>query len=610
MTLRAKLLLAQAPLAVALLVFAVAAVHTLDRLGAASNDILKDNFRSVLAAQRMKEALERIDSAVLFHVAGHRREAPALVEANRAKFEQELAVEERNITEPGERDAARRLREGWTRYHAAVARFLAESEPQALDRAYFGELNPLFAGLKDAADRVLAINQDAMVQRSDEVQRTASGMTGLLVVGAAAALGLGLLSSVTLTARLLGPLQGLSNAVRRLGEGDLEARAVATGQDEIAALAREFNTMAAHLAQFRRSSLGELIEAQQSAQAAIDALPDPVVIFGERGQVLGANRAAADVLGIALEVSDVEPLARVPAAVREVLEQLRAHVLGGRGAWSPSGFESVVRVPSPAGERSLLPRGSPVYSEDGAVTGAAVVLQDVTRLLFFDQFKNDLVATVAHEFRTPLTSLRMAVHLMLEEAAGPVTAKQADLLQAAREETEKLQAIVDDLLDVSRLQGGRVELHRTPTTPRELLEPLEPLGAGAKERGLAFVAEDLTPPGTRVEADRERLGIALTNLVQNALRHTPGGGSVAVRVRERQGRVRFEVSDTGPGIPEEFRERVFDKYFQVPGQSGGGAGLGLYIARELVVAHEGLMGVDSAVGQGTTFWFELAAAGG
>jgi NtrC-family two-component system sensor histidine kinase KinB len=609
-SLRGKLLLAQAPLALALVLFAIAAVRTLSALGAHSEDILKDNFRSVLAAQRMKDALERVDSAVLFILAGHRDLARAQLDDNRRSFETELLVEEHNITEAGEAEVARHLRGHWQEYAEAINRYVLLAGPEELTRAYFGELNPRFTRVKDDADHVLAINQDAMVRRSDAVQRRAQTFTGFLVAGALAALLLGAASSVSLTARLLGPLRGLSNAVRRLGEGDLEARALVPGHDEIAELAREFNTMATRLAQYRRSSLGELLEAQQSAQAAIDGLPDPVVIFGLLGQVLSANRAAGELLGITLEMNAPDPLARTPPAVREVLERVRAHVMGGRGPWIPSGFEAVVRVASPQGERKFLPRGTPVDSDERGVAGAAIVLQDVTRLMFFDELRNDLVATVAHEFRTPLTSLRMAVHLLLEEAAGPLTEKQADLLQAAREETEKLQGIVDDVLDVSRIQSGRLALERTVVAADELLRPLEGERGLAEQRGVRLTLADETASNDRLEVDRDRVGIVLTNLVDNALRHSPRGGEVRVRALARGERIRFEVTDTGAGIPPEFRERIFEKHFQLPGRPAGGAGLGLYIARELVLAHGGEVGVTDAPGGGSLFFVELPRAAG
>jgi signal transduction histidine kinase len=605
MTLRIKLLLAQAPLAIAVVLLGVVSVGTLRSIGESSGHILMDNYQSVLAAQRMKEAIERIDSAAAFILAGREDLARPQADQNRKLFEEALSAQERNITEPGESAATAQLRKLWNQYRAAFDTFQQLPPGDAQRTNYFTLLQPLFLKVKDADDVILAINQDAMVRKSEASHRNVSQLTTLLMLAAVGTFLLGVFGTSSLTSRLLRPLFALSDAVRRLGEGDVEARALVLGKDEIADLAREFNTMAARLAQYRRSSLGELLQAQQSSQAAIDSLPDPVVIFGGIGELLSANRAAGELFGILLEVNVGDPLQKAPPQIREAIEHVRAYVLGGRGAYTPRGFEDAVRVTSAQGERCYLPRGSPVYAEEGGISGAAVVLQDVTRLLFFDQFKTDVVATVAHEFRTPLTSLRMAIHLCLEGAAGALTEKQQDLLQAGREDCERLQDIVDDLLDASRIQAGRLELHRSPLKAAEILQTARDMQADAATKHIHMSIVDETSVDDQLFADPDRLKLVLSNLVQNAIRYTPEGGTVSVSARALDKEIRIEVSDTGAGVPEEYHQRIFEKYFQVPGLPSGGAGLGLYISREVVLAHGGEMGVESRPGDGSTFWFTV-----
>jgi two-component system, NtrC family, sensor histidine kinase KinB len=218
------------------------------------------------------------------------------------------------------------------------------------------------------------------------------------------------------------------------------------------------------------------------------------------------------------------------------------------------------------------------------------------------------VATVAHEFRTPLTSLRMAIHLCTEEAVGPLTEKQADLLFAGREDCERLQGIVDELLDLSRIQAGRMELVRRAVPVASLVQTaLESQRAHAAEKRLALV-DEVAPGAGDVLADPDRVQLVLANLVGNAVRHTPPGGRVVLRARPAAGVVRIEVADSGEGIPREYHEAIFERFFHVPGSPAGGAGLGLYIAREVVQAHGGAIGVESEPGQGSTFWFTLPVA--
>jgi signal transduction histidine kinase len=605
-TLRRKLLLAQAPLAAVLAVLGAVALRTLSELGHSSERILQANYRSVLAAQRMKESLERIDSAAAFRALGRPDLSDAQAAPDLKRFDDELRVQEQNITEPGEVEATHALRAEWSRYQDASRIYQHLSDPAALRDRYLAVMQPAFVRVKGAADGILEINQDAMVRKSEEARRAAENSRALLLFATAAAMTLGLLASASLTARALRPLSRLSMAVRRIGEGDLDARAGIEGEDELAEVGRELDTMAKRLGEYRSSSLGELLQAQQASQAAIDSLPDPVVVLGVDGRVLNVNQSAETLLQIG---AGPDPLARVQPDVRDSIERVRQHVVGGKGAYVPRGLDEALRVLSSGAERRLLPRATPLYSEQGAVMGATIVLQDVTRLLRFDELKNDLVATVAHEFRTPLTSLRMAIHILVEGTVGPLTEKQADLLYAAREDCERLQGIVDDLLDLSRIQAGKVEVSPAPISSKALVEGAAAAReASAREAGVSLVS-DVGEPVLPVLADPERVALVFDNLLSNAIRHTPPGSRVVLRAEPDGGRVRFEVTDQGSGIPAEYRDRVFEKFFRIPGTKGEGIGLGLYISREIVRAHGGEMGLETDPGRGARFWFTLPVPG-
>ncbi|HET8723638.1 MAG TPA: ATP-binding protein [Anaeromyxobacteraceae bacterium] len=602
MSLRRRLVLAQVPLAAALLVVGAVSVRTVSSLGEGAERILKDNYRSLLAAQRMGDAIDGLDREALLRGLSQPSVEPSA--ALQERFESELRVQEGNLTEAGEAEATARLRAAWDAYRGATG-----AAPGAAD------LPGLVAGLqrrslavRGAIDEVLAINQDAMVRKSNEARRSAERLLQLMLAATAAALALGVLVSVVLTSRIVKPLSGLSLAVRRFGEGDLESRARVAGRDEIAALAAEFNTMADRLEQYRKSSLGDLIQAQQASQAAIDSLPDPVLVLDASGGVTNLNRAAEALLRLSPGVGAGAALHALEPVLRDRLEEVRAHVLSGKGAVVPRGFDEAIRVDLPDGPHRLLPRATALYSEEGAVTGVTVVLQDVTRLVRFDELKNDLVATVAHEFRTPLTSLRLAVHMCAEGAAGPLTAQQADLMAAARQDCERLQSIVDDILDLSRIQAGRIEIQAQAVDAAGLVRHAAREAEGAARAAGVALGLELPPEPLPVKADPERIGVVLANLLANAIRHTPPGGSVDVRAAAGAGGVRIEVQDAGEGIAPQYLDRIFDRFFQVPGSRRGGLGLGLYISREVVRAHGGDMGVSSEPGRGSTFWFTIPAA--
>ena len=616
MTFKSKLMLTMMPLVVSLAAVGIVSGTVTGILAREPSHIWKDNYRSVLAGQRMKEDVERIHSAALIELL-HPEEAAIATSEYAEQFDRELAAEAANITEPGEAAAVARTRNSWAAFQTILARFHSETDLDKRRAICFGLMDQAFVQVKQAADEILNLNQDAVVRKGQRTERRAARFEHILTLAVIVASVLGLLASVSLTTRLLRPLGVVSSAVRRFGQGDTQVRANVDGEDDIAQLAQEFNTMADHLERYRKSSLGELLQAHQASQAAIDSLPDPVLMLDATGNLQGTNEAARTVLNIDPEETGSASLERADPGVRSLLDRLRTYVVGGHGAYSPKGFEDALRVRTPDGERIYLPRATPIYAENGSVGGTALVLQDITRLFRFDELKNNLVATVAHEFRTPLTSLRMAIHLCTEEAVGPLTSKQADLLFAARDDCERLQGIVDDLLNLSRLESGRIDLQKRRVDPKSLVDLAIDVHRSAAETRQIALRNEVLPGLPEAFADPDRLQLVFTNLITNALRYAPPGSEIVVRAQpdadtaaagDEGTFIRFDVSDQGPGIPAEHQTSLFEKFFRVPGSPTGGAGLGLFIARGIVQAHGGRIGITSPPGQGATFWFTIPAA--
>jgi NtrC-family two-component system sensor histidine kinase KinB len=314
-TLRAKLVLAQAPLAVALVFVGLVSGTVTTRLGTQSRLILADNYRSVLAAQRMKDALDALDAQALLVLSG-RGEAVQQAAAARRTFGGELAVQEGNITESGEKEVTRTLRAGWDEYVRALQDFDAASGRSARENIYFSRLRPALERINAAADHILDINQDAMVRKSDRAARRATELERVVVAVVFLGLTLGLLASAWLTTRLLRPLGVVTAAVRRFGEGDLRARADVRGADEISAVAAEFNRMAERLERYRASSLGELLQAQQAAQAAIDSLPDPVLLLDADGAPTNSSASIPSAVHRRSTRAPIRPCARCSTGSR------------------------------------------------------------------------------------------------------------------------------------------------------------------------------------------------------------------------------------------------------------------------------------------------------
>ena len=269
----------------------------------------------------------------------------------------------------------------------------------------------------------------------------------------------------------------------------------------------------------------------------------------------------------------------LPLAIQEEVGK----VLKGAPDNVPTSFEKAIPVRLDDHEAFLLPRVIGMRDESGNMFGAALILQDVTRFRLLDEVKTNLVSTVSHELKTPLTSIRMGLHLLLEERIGPLTAKQLELLLAAREDSERLLRMINDLLDLARLESGQTRQRLEVVSPRALIDDALPdlrsLVEAHDSRLVAEVESDLPD----VTVDSRQINHVFSNFVSNAARFSKAGEDVVLSVKTAGKMVRFSVIDHGPGIPKEFQQRVFERFFRIPGtEESNGVGLGLAIAKEIV----------------------------
>jgi signal transduction histidine kinase len=592
MTLRRKLLLSQIPLTVALAVIAAGALYAAVRFGSAPGDILYQNFRSFDAARSMLHTADLIDQRVLSASLRGEQLDPEPVSDSIASFERELRLQESNITEAGERDATDALGRLWAAYRAGLGDV---GTPSGL--ATHRERS---RQLRDAIDQIIQMNRDAMRRKSERARREAERIGAALTATAVIAFLLAVLLSGVWIRRILAPMRVLERAVHRLAEGDFDAQIRVQGTDEIASLSSSFNDMAVRLAQYRQSSIGELLDANKRLESVMDSLADAVVVYDLDGAPIATNQVATKLLGTESPWLDELP-GTLEEAVRDAFDRVRQ----SGEAFEPASLDAAIEVPGAPSPRSLLVSATPVRTRGEVLSGVTVAMRDVTRSRRIEGFKGDLVAAAAHELRTPLTSLHMAVHLCLEQAAGPLTDRQQDLLATARQDCERLQSVVEELLEMARLESGAARLARSRVNVGELLrDALSRHEAQARQRGKSL---ELVPGDSllAIDADYARLERVLDNLIENALVHAGDGGRVALGFERDDGSVRIHVDDTGPGIPPDMRERVFAKFFRVPGTTEQGSGLGLSIVEDIVRAHGGQVGVESSALGGARFWFSI-----
>lgn len=618
MNLRAKLLFGYLIFIAALVVLGGWSAWRLREMGGVSRRIISNNYDSVLAAQEMKESLERQDSAALFALLGARDKATAQLREHRARFDANLHKAENNITEVGEPQAIEAIRRDRDSYYQAFDAFLAkvnatESSPQqtvARDEElserneYFTHLEPQFNKLRAECEHLLQLNQRAMLAKSEAAAGVAQlwFYRTLLIAGVLVAAGLFL--AFFLANRIVEPLRQLTATTAKMAGGDLNAKVTVSSRDEFGVLAVEYNRMAERIRQLRSSDMGKLLVAQQTTEAAIDSLFDPVIVTDAEGCVTKLNPAAEEIFGSEKEnagkhVGEVARDERIAGAVAEALESQRP-VAG-------EGMSSVLPLAVDGSERAFRLRTTPMRDPENHLLGAVTLLEDITHLREIDRLKSEFIATASHELRTPLTSVQMGVHLLLEGAAGELNDKQAEVLGACREDCERLDKLMRDLLDLSRIEAGDSQPELQAVRTRELIiAETEELRPQVETKGLSFRV-DVPVDLPVVMADRSEIERVVANLVVNAIRYTRQG-EIRISAEPRGHHVAISVSDTGAGIPPEYLPHIFDKFVQVPGAATGGAGLGLAISRLIVEAHGGQISVQSELGHGSTFTFTLPVA--
>jgi signal transduction histidine kinase/HAMP domain-containing protein len=596
--LRHKLWLAFGSLLLIVLAVSALSVAVLTRHTHSLERIFRENYDSAVYCDGMKACLEQLNfraEQVLWGTA----DAPAPETGKwTTLFESNLRAQLGNCYLPGEAEESRHVEQLWGEYKSDYRQFETSSAEQKAG-VYRDTLLPKLGELLASAQRIADMNMTNMVSVHGQARQMLVGVRRALIALVVAGSGLAALVVWTVGVKIVRPISELTGLARQVEQGNLDLTVSKASTDEIGQLAEAFNSMTSHLREFKRIDHDRLIRTQQTTQLAIDSLPDAVFVIGPEDTIEISNDFARKYFGI-------EPGRRLSGQGLNWLPPLVDEVKTNCRAVELQGYGSAIQIFVDGEERFLLPRVVPMLSADGRQLGIVAILVDVTQLRHVDEAKSGLLSTVSHELRTPLTSQRLLLGLLMSSAG--LTAAQKRMLEVVKTDSDRLHRTIDHLLGIGRIESGRPHFQFRAMAPEEIVmsavEPLRQLFADQKIDLNVDVAGHLP----RVRADSTALHSALTNLVSNALKFTPAGGAVTVGCENGGGRVNFSVSDTGPGIPPEFRDRIFEKFFRVPVSSGpSGAGLGLSITKNIVEAHGGQISFTCPPTGGTVFRFALPA---
>lgn len=589
--LRARLVLGLISLLLVLAVVGAYAVWTARQLGETVTARVIAQARGMVAAQELKEQANRMGGLLReLRQAGYVGVQQDFDDA-RTRFRTAL----REQTDASETDPAR------VRLLADIARNFTQLEARA-DSADVSRLRPLELmkvdetatfGVLRAIERLTDFDAAALREAEQNARLVTRRTTTVFAIGVVAAILLASFFAWTTSGALLGPIKALTASAAALGEGRLDRDVPVTSNDELGKLARTFNTMAAKLRTYHEAMTAKAQRAQRTMEATLTSAPDPLFVVEADGTREVRNPAAEE-LAASPEFRDGFP---------EPLAKPLAGVLARGEHYLPTDYTHVVTVR----DRHYLPRILAIGDELTNFRGAAVILQDVTKFRLLDDAKNNLVGTVSHELKTPLTSLRLSVYLLLEEQLGKLGDTQRELLETARDDADRLLRILNDLLDLTRLETGVAppDLGRVVLADllHEMAQEMKPITDAARQSIRVILHGDL--PATLL-LDHDSIRHVFINLLSNATKYSPAGVEIELYAEPAdEGFVRCGVRDRGPGIAEECWPRIFERFYRVPGQSKKGAGLGLAIAREIVVAHGGTIACASRPEGGCDFHFFL-----
>lgn len=581
-------------------------IYNFYALGTTIDSVLHENYRSVLAAENLVKWLERQDNALLVAGEGEDENVTGRFDQNRELFSYwyDQAVASQSLQS---RETLRDSLLSSYRYYTLVADSMSARIKQgAFSEAtqyYYSSVRPASDELRGLGFRLFEINQGAMDNAMPRMQSISSQAAYGTMMTSIISLILSIIATAWLTRSLITPAEKLTERVKEIGAGKLDLKIDVLSSDEIGQLSREFNKMTERLKRFEQMNIEQILAEKRKSEAIVESISDGLIVTDASSTILHINRVIGDLFGIDEQAAIGQP---VHAVIRD--ERIISLIRPSPDRPQEGADHRVNYLMFTRGENQSFyrPKVTTIFDSEGAVYGKLTLLQDVTQFKELDRMKSDFIATLSHEFRTPLTSINMSVDILNQGILGPLNDRQRELISSAREDCFRLTKLARELLQLSKLESGRLELRNEELNICSVIEfSVKPLQLQFNEKNVRLHT-DLPPAIGPLLADEQQISWVITNLVTNALKYTDAGGTVTVRAREEEESILVEVSDTGHGIDRENLERIFDKFVQVKRVSDstpGSVGLGLAIAKEIVELYGGRIWAESEPGRGSTFSF-------
>ncbi len=580
MKVKNKLRLGFGFLFIVVLFFGTVSIFYINEISNSAKVILKDNYETLNFAREMRAVLDE-------------NNLPLNASAQTA-FNQQLVREENNITEVGEAEAVKNLRASFT----ALKNMATTIEQQQTSAK----------NARRSLRKIEILNMQAIVRKNDQAQASVNKATLFLGLSGTFTFLVLFSFSVNFPGFISDPLNTLMEGIREISQKNYNQRIHFEKQDEFAEVGRAFNDMAVRLDEWENSNLSKIMSEKLRIETIIEQIQDAIIGIGANQEVLFINTTAKKILNLTEQKPAGKPLAEITKGndlFKCIIDEGKTGktfkiVVDGRNCHYRLEVQEIF-VPN-LERNSAKPM---VIAQKSA--GKVYILQNITEFKELDEAKTNFIATISHELKTPISAMKLSLKLLVDKRVGVLNAEQEELVQHISEDAERLLKITHELLDLSQVETGNIQLNFIPAKPEQILDyAIKAIQFAADQKGVLIV-QSVAPALPNIQADVEKTAWVMINFLSNALRYSSAKSKIMVQVIQQENMIEFSVQDFGKGIEDKYQERLFDRYFQVPtdGQNKTGSGLGLAISKEFILAQNGNIWVESAIGEGSRFYFRL-----
>ncbi len=571
MRIKAKLTVGVGALFLLILALAIVSGWYVNQLKKDTNNILVANYNTLQYARNMLLSLEDV------------RSDKSAVDT----FQKNLDLQKQNVTEIGEIEATNLI----------VKHFkdLKENPEDSI----------IVSSIRKDITELMRLNMEAINRKSDIADDTAQKAIVIISVTGSLCFLIAFILLVNLPSSIANPIKELTDSIKEIAGQNYKKRVHFESHNEFGDLAKSFNTMAEKLEEYSESKLDKILKGKKRIETLIDNLHDPVIGIDENKKVLFANEEALNICGLKKEEfigKQIQDVAVTNDLIRSIIkdiflpkpENAKSEQLKIYADRKESYFEKEVV------DINIVPTGE----ADSEFIGQVILLRNITPFKELDLAKTNFMGTVSHEFKTPIASIQLGIQILENEKTGHLNEEQKGLVNGIKDDADRLLRITGELLNITQVESGAIQINLISSEIKPMIEYAVNANKSAAEYKNIKIDVDIED-NTLVAADSEKTAWVLTNLISNAVRYSYENATIDVKVEKTENQIRFSVTDTGQGIQPQFLNKIFERYFRIPGTKKEGTGLGLSISKEFIEAQGGKIWVESEYGAGSTFCFTL-----